>query len=48
MRYISEKEYNAEMSRIKHENESKARMRKLKRNVRKGSNESPRKFLTVS
>ena len=30
MRYISEKEYNAEMLRIKHENESKARIRKLK------------------
>lgn len=30
MRYISEKEYNAEMLRIKHENESKARLRKLK------------------
>lgn len=36
MRYISEKEYNAEMSRIKHENESKARMRKLKAERAKG------------
>ena len=36
MRYISEKEYNAEMLRIKHENESKARLRKLKAERAKG------------
>ena len=30
MKYISEKEYNAEMLRIKRDNESKARQRKLK------------------
>ena len=45
MRYISEKEYNAEMSRIKHENESKARMRKLKAERAKGQ---PRKFKKIS
>lgn len=36
MRYISEKEYNAEMLRIKHENESKARLRKLRAEKAKG------------
>lgn len=45
MRYISEKEYNAEMSRIKHENESKARMRKLKAERAKGR---PRKSKKIS
>lgn len=45
MRYISEKEYNAEMSRIKHENESKARMRKLKAERAKGQ---PRKSKKIS
>lgn len=45
MRYISEKEYNAEMSRIKHENESKARMRKLKAEREKGQ---PRKSKKIS
>ena len=45
MRYISEKEYNAEMSRIKHENESKARMRKLKAERAK---EQPRKSKKIS
>ena len=36
MRYISEKDYNAEMLRIKHENESKARLRKLRAEKAKG------------
>lgn len=45
MRYISEKEYSAEMSRIKHENESKARMRKLKAERAKGQ---PRKSKKIS
>lgn len=45
MRYISEKEYNAEMSRIKHENESKTRMRKLKAERAKGQ---PRKSKKIS
>lgn len=45
MRYISEKEYNAEMSRIKHENESKARMRKIKAERAKGQ---PRKSKKIS
>lgn len=45
MRYISEKEYNAEMSRIKHENESKDRMRKLKAERAKGQ---PRKSKKIS
>lgn len=45
MRYISEKEYNAEMSRIKHENESKARIRKLKAERAKGQ---PRKSKKIS
>lgn len=36
MRYISEKEYNAEMLRIKHENENKARLRKLRAEKAKG------------
>ena len=42
MRYISEKEYNAEMLRIKHENESKARLRKLKAERAKGRQKKPR------
>ncbi len=45
MKYISEKEYNAEMSRIKHENESKDRMRKLKAERAKGQ---PRKSKKIS
>lgn len=44
MRYISEKEYNAEMSRIKHENESKARMRKLKAERAKGQPQKSKKI----
>ena len=44
MRYISEKEYNAEMSRIKHENESKARMRKLKAERAKGQQRKSKKI----
>ena len=42
MRYISEKEYNAEMLRIKHENESKARLRKLKAERAKGRQKTSR------
>lgn len=42
MRYISEKEYNAEMLRIKHENESKARLRKLKAERSKGRQKKSR------
>ena len=42
MRYISEKEYNAEMLRIKHENESKARLRKLKAERAKGRQKKSR------
>ena len=42
MRYISEKEYNAEMLRIKHENESKARLRKLKAEREKGRQKKSR------
>lgn len=45
MRYISEKEYNAEMLRIKHENESKARLRKLKAERAKGRQ---KKFRSIS
>ena len=44
MKYISEKEYNAEMSRIKHENESKARMRKLKAERAKGQQRKSKKI----
>lgn len=42
MRYISEKEYNAEMLRIKHENESQARLRKLKAERAKGRQKKSR------
>ena len=42
MRYISAKEYNAEMLRIKHENESKARLRKLKAERAKGRQKKSR------
>ena len=42
MRYISEKEYNAEMLRIKHENESKALIRKLKAERAKGRQKKSR------
>ena len=42
MRYISEKEYNAEMLRIKHENESKARLRKLRAERAKGRQKKSR------
>lgn len=42
MRYISEKEYNAEMLRIEHENESKARLRKLKAERAKGRQKKSR------
>lgn len=42
MRYISEKEYNAEMLRIKLENESKARLRKLKAERAKGRQKKSR------
>lgn len=42
MRYISEKEYNAEMLRIKHENESKARLRKFKAERAKGRQKKSR------
>ena len=41
MKYISEKEYNAEMLRIKRDNESRARQRKLKAERAKGH---PKKF----
>lgn len=44
MRYISEKEYNAEMLRIKHENESKARLRKLKAERAKGRQKKSRRI----
>lgn len=42
MRYISEKEYNAEMLRIKYENESKERLRKLKAERAKGRQKKSR------
>lgn len=46
MRYISEKEYNAEMLRIKHENESKARLRKLRAEKAKGRQKKSRSIPT--
>lgn len=46
MRYISEKEYNAEMLRIKHENESKARLRKLRSEKAKGRQKKSRNIPT--
>lgn len=46
MKYISEKEYNAEMLRIKHENESKARLRKLKAEKAKGRQKKSRNIPT--
>ena len=46
MRYISEKEYNAEMLRIKHENESKARLRKLRAEKAKGRQKKTRNIPT--
>ena len=46
MRYISEKEYNAEMLRIKHENESKARLRKLRVEKAKGRQKKSRNIPT--
>ena len=46
MRYISEKEYNAEMLRIKHENESKARLRKLRTEKAKGRQKKSRNIPT--
>lgn len=46
MRYISEKEYNAEMLRIKHENESKARLRKLRAEKAKGQQKKSRNIPT--
>lgn len=46
MRYISEKEYNAEMLRIKHENESKARLRKLRAEKSKGRQKKSRNIPT--
>lgn len=46
MRYISEKEYNAEMLRIKHENESKARLRKLRAEKAKGRKKKSRNIPT--
>lgn len=46
MRYISEKEYNAEMLRIKHENESKARHRKLRAEKAKGRQKKSRNIPT--
>ena len=46
MRYISEKEYNAEMLRIKHENESKARLRKLRAEKAKGRQKKSRNIPT--
>lgn len=46
MKYISEKEYNAEMLRIKHENESKARLRKLKAEKAKGRQKKYRNIPT--
>ena len=44
MKYISEKEYNAEMLRIKRDNESRARQRKLKAERAKGHPKSSRKI----
>lgn len=46
MRYISEKEYNAEMLRIKHENESKARLRKIRAEKAKGRQKKSRNIPT--
>ena len=46
MRYISEKDYNAEMLRIKHENESKARLRKLRVEKAKGRQKKSRNIPT--
>lgn len=46
MRYISEKKYNAEMLRIKHENESKARLRKLRAEKAKGRQKKSRNIPT--
>ena len=46
MRYISEKDYNAEMLRIKHENESKARLRKLRAEKAKGRQKKSRNIPT--
>lgn len=46
MRYISEKEYNAEMLRIKYENESKARLRKLRVEKAKGRQKKSRNIPT--
>lgn len=46
MRYISEKEYNAEMLRIKHKNESKARLRKLRAEKAKGRQKKSRNIPT--
>lgn len=46
MRYISEKEYNAEILRIKHENESKARLRKLRAEKAKGRQKKSRNIPT--
>lgn len=46
MRYISEKEYNAEMLRIKHENESKVRLRKLRAEKAKGRQKKSRNIPT--
>ena len=46
MRYISEKEDNAEMLRIKHENESKARLRKLRAEKAKGRQKKSRNIPT--
>ena len=46
MRYISENEYNAEMLRIKHENESKARLRKLRAEKAKGRQKKSRNIPT--
>lgn len=46
MRYVSEKEYNAEMLRIKHENESKARLRKLRAEKAKGRQKKSRNIPT--
>ena len=46
MRYISEKEYNAEMLRIKHENECKARLRKLRAEKAKGRQKKSRNIPT--
>lgn len=46
MRYISEKEYNAEMLRIKYENESKARLRKLRDEKANGRQKKSRSIPT--